>query len=119
MWYARLHPSPRYGGHLVARFVGPVAVFLLVAGLAVAQDIRRGTLKSADADKKTVTITVDGKDETFPVTADTRVMGADGNRVANPFTDLKPGSAVMFKAGTRDGKPVLVGLKAGGAGKEQ
>src|SRR5205085_10367258 len=32
-------------------------------------------------------------------------------------TDLKPGSAVMFKADTRDGKKVLVGLKA--AGKEQ
>jgi hypothetical protein len=36
---------------------------------------------------------------------------------AKAFTDLKPGDAVMFKADTRGGKSVLVGLKA--AGKEQ
>jgi Cu/Ag efflux protein CusF len=97
------------------RFAGPVAVFLLVAGLAVAQDIRRGTVKSVDPDKKTVTITADGKDETYPVTADTKMIGATS------FADLKPGTAVMFKAGTRDGKAVLVGLKAGvgGGGKDQ
>lgn len=98
----------------MTRFVGPLVVFLLVAGLAVAQDIRRGTLKAVDADKKTVTITVDGKDETLAVTADTKVLGAKA------VTDLKPGMAVMFKADTRDGKSVLVGLKAGGgAGKDQ
>jgi hypothetical protein len=98
----------------MTRFAGPVAVFLLVAGLAVAQDIRRGTLKAVDADKKTVTITADGKDETLAVTADTKVLGAKA------VTDLKPGTAVMFKAGIRDGKSVLVGLKAGGgAGKDQ
>ena len=85
----------------MTRFAGPVAVFLLVAGLAVAQDIRRGTLKSVDADKKTVTITVDGKDETLAITADTKVLGAKA------VTDLKPGMAVMFKADTRDGKPWL------------
>jgi Cu/Ag efflux protein CusF len=93
--------------------VGPVAVFLLVAGLAAAQDIRRGTVKAVDADKKTITLTVDGKDETHGVTADTKVMGAKA------FTDLKPGDAVMFKADVRGGKSVLVGLKAGVGGKEQ
>src|SRR5919198_762112 len=63
------------------------------AGAAVAQEaVRRGTVKA---------------------------VGADGKTVAKPFEDkaLAAGAAVMFKAGTKDGKPVLVGLKLGGAGR--
>ncbi len=96
------------------RAFGAIATFALVAGLVVAQDeIRRGTVKSTDAAKGTVTITVGGKDETFTVTGGTRVMGADGKVIAKPFEDkgLSPGSAVMFKA-DKDGKG-LVGLKFG------
>lgn len=99
------------------RFAAPLAVFLLAAGLVIAQDeIRRGKVKALDAEKKTITITVDGKDETFSLTGDTRVMGPDGKTVAKPFDDkgLSPGSAVMFKGATQDGNRVLVGLKFGG-----
>ncbi len=101
------------------RQLGAVAVFVLTAGLVVAQDTRRGTLKSADPDKGTVTITVDGKDETYAVTPDTKVMGPDGKFVARPFEDktLTPGTPVAFKGTTKDGKPVLVGLKVGGDAK--
>lgn len=97
------------------RALGSVAVFVLVAGLVVAQDeIRRGTVKSVDAEKGTVTITVAGKDETFTITAGTRVMSADGKAVAKPFEDkgLSPGAAVMFKA-DKGGKGTLAGLKFG------
>jgi hypothetical protein len=97
------------------RTFGPVAAFVLTVGFVVAQDeIRRGTVKAIDAEKGTVTITVNGKDETFALTADTKVM-ADGKAVARPFEDkgLKPGAAVMFKSATKDGKAVLVGLRLG------
>src|SRR5947207_3113031 len=99
------------------RYLGAAVVFAVTAGLVVAQDIRRGTVKSVDADKGTVTITADGKDETFIITSDTKVMGADGKAIAKPFEDksLAPGTQVMFKGTTRDGKPALVGLKVGGA----
>ena len=102
------------------RPLSTIAVFVFVAGLVVAQDeIRRGTVKSIDAEKKTVTITANGKDETFTLTASTRVMGADSKVVAKPFDDkgLSPGSAVQFKS-DKDGK-ALVGFKfgAGNAGQ--
>lgn len=102
------------------RVASAAGLFVLVAGLVVAQDaIRRGRIKAVDPDKKTVTITVDGKDETFALTANTRVMGADGQAVEKPFEEkaFAPGSAVMFKAATRDGKTELVGLKAGGGAR--
>jgi hypothetical protein len=98
------------------RTLGPLAAFVLTVGLVVAQDgIRRGTVKAVDAEKGTVTITVNGKDETFVLTADTKVM-VNGKQAAKPFEekDLKAGSAVMFKSATKDGKDVLVGLRLGG-----
>ena len=91
--------------------------FVLLAGFAVAQDgIRRGTIKAIDADKGTIIITADGKEETFTISSDTRVVGAEGNALTKPFEDksLTPGAAVMFKADTKNGKTVLVGLKLGG-----
>src|SRR5207248_2181691 len=106
------------------RPIATLALFLLATSLLVAQDeVRRGKVKAVDAEKKTITFTVDGKDETLALTGDTRVMGADGKPVAKPFDDkgLAPGSAVMFKGATQDGKRVLVGLRLGGdalAGKQ-
>src|SRR5947209_7404473 len=101
----------------MCRFFGAAVAFVFVAGLVVAQDeIRRGTVKAIDAEKGTVTITVGGKEETFLLTANTKVMGTDGKPVAKPFEDkeLKAGAAVMFKAATKDGVTTLVGLKLGG-----
>ncbi len=94
-----------------------LTLFALTLGFVVAQDeIRRGTVKALDAEKGTITITVNGKDETFFLTADSKVMGVDGKAVAKPFEDkeLKAGAAVMFKAAAKGGKDVLVGLKFGG-----
>jgi hypothetical protein len=98
------------------RTLGPLAAFALTVGFVVAQDeIRRGTVKAVDAEKGTVTITVNGKDETFALTADTKVM-VNGKQVAKPFEEkeLKAGSAVMFKSAAKGGKDVLVGLRLGG-----
>jgi hypothetical protein len=97
------------------RVTSAVVLFALAAGLVIAQDaIRRGTVKAVDADKQTVTITSGGKDETFTLTAQTRVMSG-GKLVAKPFEDkaLAPGSKVTFKSGTQNGTTVLDGLKLG------
>jgi hypothetical protein len=92
-----------------------------VAGPIAAQDgIRRGTLKSVDAAKGTVTITADGKDREFTVTPDTRLMDADNRPISDRLKDgrLKAGAAVAFKPEERDGRTVLVGLKLlAGAGR--
>src|SRR4051794_37675651 len=92
------------------------AALVLFAGMVAAQDngIRRGKIKAVDADKHTVTITADGKDETFMLTDRTRVMDSSNQPVKEPFKDLAAGSAVMFKADSRNGQTVLAGLKLAG-----
>jgi hypothetical protein len=94
-----------------------LGVFLLVAASRGQADLQHGKIKSVDADKRTITITVDGQDRNFLVTDDTRVDAAN-QRIAQPLKDkgLAPGVAVIFKATERDGKAVLAGLKLGGAG---
>jgi len=102
------------------RLIGPAAVFALIVGAALAQDdIRRGTVKKIDPDRKTVTLTSGGKDEEFLLTDETKFAGAAGKTLAERLKGLKEGSAVMFKAGTRDGKAVLVGLKLAAPGGQQ
>ena len=88
--------------------------------LAADESIQNGIVKSVDADKGTLTITVDGKDAEFAVTDDTRVVSRDGTPLADRLKDkaLKAGAAVKFKPETKDGKAVLVGLLlVGDAGK--
>jgi hypothetical protein len=99
------------------RLCTALALFPLTLGVVVAQDgIRRGTIKSVDAKGGTVTITVDGKDETVYLVPSTKVM-VNGKAVEKPFEEkeLKPGAAVQFKSAAKGGKDVLVGLRAGQA----
>ena len=98
-----------------------LAVCVLAAGLARAQDgVRRGTVKKLDADKGTVTLTADGRDQELTVTPATRAADAAGRRLGSfPWKDLKEGQAVHFKADSRDGKTVLVGLKMAGAANRE
>ena len=87
------------------------AIVLLAPALTFGQPdgIQRGTLKKVDADKATVTITHDGKDQEFKVTADTRVFGAEGKPLKERLASLKEGSAVQFKP-TAGGES-LVGIR--------
>ena len=91
-------------------------VFVLITPVALlAQE--RGKIKKVDADKGTVTITVDGKDQDFVVSGDTKFMGKNG-----PLEDglknaaFKEGTEVMFKYETDGDKKVLRGIRVGGTG---
>lgn len=91
------------------------ALFALTIGFVVAQDgIRNGTIKATDPKAGTVTITVNGKDETFHITDNSKVM-INGKQVEKPFDakELKPGAEVAFKGVTKDGKDVIFGLRIG------
>src|SRR5712692_10134742 len=97
--------------------IGTWLGFVLCAPLLMAQEsIQRGKIKKVDADKGIVTITVDGKDQEFQVTAATKFIGAANQESPKGIRDanLKEGAAVMFKAESRDGKRILFGLKIGG-----
>ncbi|MBM3979732.1 MAG: hypothetical protein FJ304_05520 [Planctomycetes bacterium] len=92
-----------------------LALFAGALGAVVAQDeIRRGTVKALDAEKSTVTIAVNGKDQTFLLPADADVRSG-GKQVAKPFEDkdLKPGTAVMFKSAVKNGADVITAMRFG------
>lgn len=106
----------------MTRASAAVVLFALALGLTLAQEaIRTGKIKSVNPEKGMVTITVGDKDETLLLTPNTRVMGADGQKTAKPFEDkvLSPGSTVQFKAATKGGKAILIGLRPAAVGARQ
>ena len=80
------------------------------------RDPRRAKIKSVDADKMTVTLTIDGKTETFAVTESTRLANVPGESLRDQLRskELKEGADVLFLSAMRDGKMVLVGMRLGG-----
>src|SRR6266545_1180268 len=84
-----------------------------VGGLHAQESPQRGKVKTVDAAKGVITLTVDGKDQEFTVTDATRIVDAANREAKDGLKNdgFKEGAAVMFKAATRDGKVVLVGLK--------
>lgn len=89
------------------------ALLLLFAHSAPAQDIQRGTIKAVDAEKKSITVTVGGKDSTFSISNDTQIRAANGGELKDGLKDsaFKVGNSVSFLAREQDGKVVLVGLR--------
>jgi len=87
----------------MCRFICIAVGLTLLASALVAQGPPRpGKIKKVDADKNTITISSDGKEQTFAVTEETRVMGAgfkplsgrlrmppDTIRVEGPNTESK------------------------------
>lgn len=101
--------------------IRPALVFVLVtSAVALAQPdgVQKGKVAKLDPDKPSVTLTVGDKELELLLTAATKFAGLDGKTAADRLKNLKVGDEGMFRAGTRDGKDVLVGLKAG-AGNAQ
>ena len=88
---------------------GIVLLVGTLAGQEASQAPQKGKIKKIDADKSTLTISVDGKDQDLLVAAETKVMDAANKQIENPFKEKTfiVGAAVMFKAEQRDGKNVL------------
>ena len=95
--------------------VAVVALALVVGGL-LAEEIK-GRLKSVDADKSTLTVTVDGKEREFKITDDTKILNPKGGEVkqrlrAKAFQN--PGANLIIKTDKKDGKEVVVEVKLAG-----
>jgi Cu/Ag efflux protein CusF len=90
--------------------VALVALFLLGVGLAVAADATevKGKIKSVDADKSVVVVTVDGKDMEFKITDDTKLINAMGNEIKMRLKAkaFKEGADVVVTCEKKDGKEV-------------
>jgi hypothetical protein len=90
-----------------------LATAVLTSALAAQNDIQQGKIKRVDPAKGAVTLTVNDKELEFTVGDSTQVMDPAGKPVKERLNDtrFKPGTAVMFKAATKDGKAFLVGIK--------
>jgi Cu/Ag efflux protein CusF len=89
-----------------------VAALCVCAGLLLAQDgIQKAKIKKIDLDKKMLTLTVGDKDRDVAISDDTRVLGTEGKDLKERFKGIKEGMEVFFKAETKNGKDVLVGIK--------
>jgi Cu/Ag efflux protein CusF len=84
------------------------------------QDALRGRIKRVNSDKGTITITADGKDHELTVADDTPVMDTAGKPAAGRLKHpgFKEGAPVIFRAGMKDGRMILVGLKLVGANQQ-
>jgi hypothetical protein len=85
---------------LVALFV-----FGVTLGFALADEIK-GKVKSVDADKNTITVTVDGTDKTFDVNKDATVKVGKATKLG----EVKAGANVILT--TKDNK--VTDIKGGG-----
>jgi len=91
---------------------------VLAAGLAGAQEIRRGTLKKLDIGNRTVVVTTGGTDHELTLTDDTQVPGGRGKNLAEKFRAFREGADVEFKALARDGKQIVQGIRPAKSGKD-
>ena len=96
-----------------------VALLLVVGGLVAAEV--KGKVKSYEGDK--LTVTADGKDTTYVITADTKVLtGKDGKPAKDrekALKSLKSGAEVVFQAEKKDGKDVVTEINKIGGGKKK
>jgi Cu/Ag efflux protein CusF len=77
--------------------------------------IGRARIKKLDLDRLLIVLTVDGKDLEFPLTEELRTPDVQGKDLKERLKGFKEGGDVQFLAGMKDGKPVLLGLRAAGA----
>jgi len=90
----------------------------LINPLAAVEAIQAGKIKKVDVQKGVLIVAIPkGKDLELTVTEDTRYMGPDGNAIKDGLRDpqFKVDAPVMFKAITKDGKALLLGVRVGGA----
>ena len=105
---------------MLRTFVAAVLGLVLVGGGLLAEEIK-GKVKSVDADKKVITVTVDGKDKEFKVTDTTSIVGPKGKALKEGLKakGLKEGANVVLTTDKKDGKETVTEVKLAGAKKNQ
>ena len=63
-------------------------VFVLLTGFASAAEIKSGTVTKIDTEKNTITVSIDGKDQTYNVTKDVSVTTIQTSRTGRRGRNL-------------------------------
>jgi hypothetical protein len=92
---------------MLRKFLCAAVVCLLAVGFALADDIK-GKVKSVDPDKGTITVTVDDKDQTLPVSKDVKL--SLGKKVKE-LKDVQVGKDVVLTTSKQDDKDVVTEIK--------
>jgi hypothetical protein len=108
---------------MLRQVVSVVAVLFVAAGLFAAE--YKGKVKSVDTDKSTITVTVDDKDVTLKVNADTKFT-SENTKIADKlgadklnFKGFKKGGQNVTVTTTGEGdKEVATEVKVGGKKKK-
>ena len=105
---------------MLRTFLAAVLGLVLIGGGLLAEEIK-GKIKSVDADKKVLTVTVDGKDKEFKVTDTTNILGANGKAVKQGLKAkaFKEGANVVITTDKKDGKETVTEVKLAPAKKNQ
>jgi hypothetical protein len=100
---------------MLRKVAGAVLALLLAVGVMVAAEIK-GKVKEASEDK--IVVTVDGKDHTIAITADTKIVNDKGREVKDRekairnFKGLaKRNAEVTVQCEDKDGKKVATEIK--------
>jgi opacity protein-like surface antigen len=96
-------------------------VLFAVPALATAEDVK-GKVKSVDAEKSTITVTVGEADKTFDVSKDAKITHKVGKNEKKAKTEDLPGGLGALTAGTdvtittekKDDKDVVTAIKVEG-----
>src|SRR5258707_14528545 len=95
------------------KFVCGVFAFVICAGVSLAEDLK-GKIKSVDAEKNTITVTIGDKDQTFTLDKDAKILDTKGKEVAGGIKASlfkKAGLPVTVTTEKKDDKDVVTKVK--------
>jgi hypothetical protein len=97
---------------MLRSFVCSLFALVILAGGVLADEVK-GKLKSVDADKGVITVTVDGADKEFKIGEGAKVLNPAGKEakggLKNP--NLKEGAEVTLTTDKKGGKDVVTEIK--------
>jgi hypothetical protein len=103
----RTHPE---GGAMIRSILAAVVALAFCVSLALAEEVK-GKVKQTDPDKFTITVTVDGKDKTYPVDMSAFVITAQGRNFKGGFKALKGGEDVIITTNKKEDKEIVGVIK--------
>ena len=112
---------------MLRSILSALSVLTLCAGLSLADEVK-GKIKSVDAEKSTLIITVDDKDQSFPVAKDAEIYSLGKAKKGQPapkvtVTDglkgVKDGADVTLTTEKKDGKDTVTAIKVEKAKKKK
>ena len=108
---------------MLRMFVGTVVVALVIcAGSLPAEEIK-GKVAKVDAEKKTLTLTVDGKDQSFPIDKEAKFLTPGKKKqlqdLPGGLSGVKEGTEVTLTTEKKDGKETITKVTVEGRKKKK